>query len=232
MKAFVLGSCRVWNPCIESGLVTKSGIIQAHYPFEIIQYIKWLTDPDSDDLDNNQRECFRHEFKNSNGVDLEWAKFRSEWAESDIIIVEVSSLKYVRDDSSGLYYNLISSCDIPSRSSTEKEIVNEIIKIHDIIKSDGKKVVFLSHVNSYSPRNMGFIKSRIIIQDAFKKAIRKIKSKVNFIDPSNLLSIHGKKKCLLPKKVDKINEDVYDFNHYTPFFCSLMARRIKKMVNL
>ena len=87
----------------------------------------------------------------------------------------------------------------------------------------GKTVIFFSHVNLYSKKNMGFLKNRTIIQDLFK-AVKK-KNPILFIDPSEIVSVYGQEKCMI-----KLESGEYDSNHYTDFMKNILTTYIMDLL--
>ena len=208
MKVFIFGTCRIWLTSYLNNWADEDSTIQSHYADEINQYINWLIT--KKELSDDEKQSFRN-----NMTDDHWNKLIRNFNSVDTIFVEVSSLKVKQNE--GMFLNILNNQKFPE--IIEKDIYKKIEKIYDSLTSLGKTIVFFSHANLYSKRKMGFIKNRTIIQENFR--IAKKHRNIKFIDPSELVSIHGQNKCM---KLLKSGE--YDSNHYTDFMINLIGETI------
>jgi hypothetical protein len=204
MKAFILGSCRVWKSAYYLKWASEDSTIQSHYADEILQYLKWLLGKKV--LNDEEKLCFRHDM-----TDDIWQTLRKKFNESDTIFIEVSSIKTVYNKQN--YINLLRKNNIPV--VVDKNIVNKIIQINRLIPNN-KKCVFFPHANMYSKRVHGFIKNRLIIQDNFRLALNK--ENFLYLDPAEIINKYGCDKCM-----KKMPSGEYDINHYTEFMIVMIA---------
>tara|TARA_B110000908_G_C10173986_1_gene412276 strand:- start:298 stop:945 length:648 start_codon:yes stop_codon:yes gene_type:complete len=200
---FLFGSCRIWTSIYKYGKSSQQKTIQSHYADEIIQYIDWLQTKKQ--LSTEEIKCFRDTITNN-----DWSLLKKEFNKSKIFVIEISSIKTSKSEE-GNWQNLL----VGKNAIVDTNISDKIIKINDMLKN--KKCIFLCHANTYSRRNLGFIKNRTIIQDQFKQVIKQ--KDINFIDPSEIIAKYGQEKCLIlsKKKNSDFKNDIYDLNHYTLF---------------
>ena len=216
---FILGSCRVWSSSYRNNWSSTNSTIQSHYSDEILQYIDWLIN--KEELSDTERRCFRDEIDNN-----KWKILRNNFSKCQIVLVEISSIKTLKINN--LFHNLLID-NTHVKSDTIESFHNKILNILDILNNLNKKCIFFSHINTYSVRNMGFVKNRTIIQEQFKIALKK--KQFIFVDPSNIVAKYGQERCLMLND-NKESLDEYDINHYTLFMHNEIAKCIKRhMIN-
>ena len=204
---FLLGSCRIWKATNKNGCTDTDSVIQAHYSHEIHQIINWLSQ--SKVLTEKEQKSFRKPMTAEN-----WEKCIASFKSAQFVLVEISSIKI--SEYNGVYCNLLNAH--PSVVSTGDVVAREVDLIDKLLVSMGKIPIYFCHVNVYSDKHNGLIYNRTCIQEMFKK-----KPSLNFIDPSAVVSEHGKIKCLVN------NGKGYDHNHYTEFMEDLIFRQIKNI---
>ena len=208
-KLFLFSSCSVWTSALDNKWVTNTEVIQSHYLDEIIQYVKWFTHKDT--LNDKELKCFRNEITQDN-----FHEYKKKFTESQVILLEISSLKISEENH--LFYNLLNN-----KQSEVKDLQYLKYRICELFKLlKNKNIVLVSHVNTYSPKIMGFIKNRITIQELCKYAHKKFN--VPVISPTKFLCKYGEDNCLF--KSDGEN----DINHFSPFMFNLITEEIISVV--
>lgn len=239
MNCFIIGTCRVWRAAERRNNWTvskdfKKSTIQAYNSREILQIINWLNTKPT--LTKEEMSCFLPKFPMTQN---RWKTVRQNYQTASKVFVEISSLKVCKFN--GKIHGVENGKAITLMMNKD-QVAFDINRIEALLRSKNKKVLFFSHVNCYTNRDMGYFHKRHIIALGFKKAVQqgpimyinpfsnnydKTKNSYYFT-PSALVAHHGQKLCLI-KRYFKEFDCEYDVNHYTPFCVELVCQVIDKL---
>jgi len=214
MKVFVLGSCRVWKTAQEFKWLVhdfEHSVIQCHYADEILQRLMWLSDDTKKTLTPAEKKSFRTDM-----TCKRWLSLRQRFRESEMIFIEVSSIKKSLHDDD-IFTNLLRGC--PSAISSNKCIGENIKTIYKTVLNENKKCIFFPHVNVYCKKIMGYITNRTCLQDIFREVSRTIR--ITVVDPTEIVATFGQNRCM-----QHINGRL-DVNHYTTYMIQKLGYYIQ-----
>ncbi len=185
-KIFLIGSCRIHRP-FNCDNKHEYGEFNLYDCLNTKWYEKYFLGSlyCSNYINQTLNYLINRDLKNKNNIEVmdpqikldenHFLKLCENLYESDIIIIEIATLKYLKNIS-GFYISQEHNPKItPIFTITEEELINNIKIIENLIEGIGKKVLFISHFN------LNNINNRNTIINCLKKTAK------YFFDPTTVI---------------------------------------------